>query len=90
MTGDIKLIKEIANATAKELQEEIDWEVLCEMLKEIDWVEVKLDWPKMTASLTHEIKEWCRANLKNAYHARGRTWIFSTEKDASMFILRWS
>jgi hypothetical protein len=81
--------EEIANKMAKELQEEIDWEILAEMLKECGWTEIKLTWSDMTASRAHEIKEWCRSNLKGHYKGRGRTWMFELEKDASMFILRW-
>ena len=84
------LKEEIIDKLSKDMQEDIDWGVLCELLKEVDWVKVDLEWPRMTESLAHEIKEWCRANLKGHYKARGRTWIFEKEKDASMFILRWA
>ncbi len=84
------MMEEALESAVKELQEEIDWEVLCKTLKELDWVQIKIDWPRMTAITAHEIKEWCRANLKGAYHGRGRTWIFSEEKDAMLFSLRWA
>lgn len=83
-------VPDISEEAVKILQEEIDWEVLCSFLKEVGWSEVKLEWPRMTESLAHEIKEWSKANLKGHYKGRGRTWIFEKEKDASMFILRWA
>jgi hypothetical protein len=82
--------QEITENMAREMAEEIDWEVLRSMLKECGWTEVKLEWPRMTEILAHEIKEWCHANLKGSYHGRGRTWIFSEEKDATLFILKWA
>ena len=90
LAGEPLMFKDIIDNAAQQLQEEIDWEVLCGILKEVDWVEIKLEWPRMSESLAHEIKEWCRANLKGDYKARGRTWMFSQKKDATLFVLRWS
>jgi hypothetical protein len=81
--------QEIADKMAKELQEEIDWGILCDMFKNVGWTEIKLTWSDMTASRAHEIKEWCRSNLKGHYKGRGCTWLFELEKDATMFILKW-
>ncbi len=73
------------------IQEEIDWQIMCDMIKTIGWTEVKMPWDGfMTDSDAHMIKEWCRKNLQGMYRARGRTWMFANEKDASMFILKWS
>lgn len=88
MTRDIE--EQIVDAMAREIQEEIDWEIMCDMMKSIGWTTVKLKWPRMTESLAHEIKEWCRTNLTGIYRARGRTWMFSKEKDAVLFSLRWA
>ncbi len=82
---------EILDQLSEQLQEEIDWEILCEILKLGGWREIQLpaSWSSMTAEYQHAVKEWCRANLKGHYKARGRKWLFEKEKDASMFILRW-
>lgn len=84
--GDI----EIGEAAAKILQEEIDWEVMCDLMKSMGWKVVELNWSHTTEDNAHEIKEWCRKNLKGHYKARGRTWIFENEQDANWFSLRWS
>ncbi len=81
--------REIADKMAREIQEEIDWEILCDMFKSAGWTEIKLTWSDMTERRAHEIKEWSRQHLKGHYKARGRTWIFELEKDATLFILKW-
>ncbi len=81
--------QDIADKMAREIQEEIDWEIMCDMFKSVGWTEIKLTWPEMTASRAHEIKEWSRQHLKGHYKGRGRTWIFELEKDATLFILKW-
>lgn len=81
---------EIAKEMARQMAEEIDWEILCELMKSVGWTEVKM--PNdgyMTDLDAHVLKEWCKANLQGNYNARGNTWVFEKEKDASMFILWW-
>ncbi len=80
----------IANEISKEIQNEIDFGIICSMYKELGWTEVKIDWPRMTENLAHEIKEWNLENLKGVYHGRGPTWLFEKEHDATMFILKWA
>ncbi len=82
---------EISEELSRQIQEEIDFEVMCDMLGRLGWVKIKMKWPeRMNESKAHDIKEWCRANLQNAFHGRGSIWMFSNEKDAVMFSLKWS
>lgn len=84
---DSELEKEIT----KTLQEEIDWEVMIDILTEIGWTKIEMDWSaRIPESTAQEVKEWCRQNLKGNYKGRGRQWLFEKEKDATMFVLRWS
>ena len=84
------LQQELMEKIAKDMAEDIDWKVMSGFLKEIGWIEIKIEWPRMTEGLAHEIKAWCRSNIKGHYKAQGRTWMFEEQKDATMFILRWS
>ena len=92
MAQDLKSLHgiDIEDEIGRTLQEEIDWSITCDMMKELGWTKVNLEWPRMTAETAHDIKEWCKSTLNGHYKARGRTWIFENEKDASMFILKWS
>ncbi len=81
---------EISEDLSRQIQEEIDWEIMCDMMRSMGWTVVKMPWDGyMTDSDAHVLKEWCTANLQGNYNARGNTWVFEKEKDASMFILRW-
>lgn len=73
------------------IQEEIDWQIMCDIMKTLGWTEVKMPWDGYMTDLdAHVLKEWCKENLQGNYNARGNTWMFQHEKDASMFILKWS
>lgn len=85
------IITEMAEDLAKELQEEIDWEVMMDIMKESGYTHITMPWPtRINEMQAHAIKEWCRANLKEHYSGRGQDWLFKNEKDAIMFTLRWS
>ncbi len=82
-----KLVDEMS----KVLAEEIDWEIMMGLLVELGYIRICMTWPeRMNEVHAHEIKEWCRANLKEDYHGRGSDWYFKSEKDATMFSLRWA
>lgn len=82
--------QEVIDEMSKILQEEIDWEIMCQIMKEIGWTEITTSWDIKSLEETYEIKEWCEMNLKGHRKGRGKTWLFELEKDASMFALRWA
>lgn len=78
----------IADTLAKEMQQEIDHEILWAMLLEIGWTRIMLDRlqdNKHAVDITH----WLKLNCTGAYERRGRDFIFENEQDATLFILRW-
>jgi hypothetical protein len=82
------LEQEIIEAKAKEMQTEIDREVLWGMLKDLGWHRVMID--RLTDN-NHaiDITLWLEENVKNPYERNGRDFLFAAERDATMFILRW-
>ncbi len=85
------IAKEALNDLSKTIQEEIDWEIMCEMLKKFGYSKVEMKWPdRINEVQAHMIKEWCRANLKGHYQGRSNIWMFEKEQDAVLFSLRWS
>lgn len=76
---------------AKILQEEIDWVVMIDIMTELGWTKIEMDWSSRIPDTTaHEVKEWCRTNLEGNYQGRAKIWLFERERDATMFVLRWS
>ena len=82
---------EMAKELSREMAEEVDWEIMCDIMKQLGWTEVKISWPKnMSETVAHKIKEWCRHNLTGNYKGRGQNWIFENSIDATMFVVKWS
>lgn len=69
----------------KTLQKEIDWDIECRLLIESGWTKVKISQDGM-----YIVEKWVEENIQGKYKFHRTTWLFESEKDATMFILRWS
>ena len=84
----VLLEEEIIQAKAKEMQEEIDKEILWGMLEGIGWTRVML--PTLgNGEQAVAIITWLEYSCKHAYERSGREFIFESKKDANWFKLRW-
>jgi len=82
------LEKEIIEAKAKQMSDEIDREVLWGMLEGMGWTRVML--PTLgNGEQAVEIIVWLEENCKQAHERNGRDFIFENQKDANWFKLRW-
>lgn len=79
---------QVIEAKAKEMQQEIDREVLWGMLSKMGWIRVMLD--RFTDN-NHaiDITYWLEENCQGSYERNGRDFLFESTKDATMFILKW-
>ena len=79
---DVDLVKTLTD----EIQKEIDFEILADMLlEEGSWTEIKFT----PSGRYFEIDAWCKENTAGV-QGYGSRWLFKDEKDITMFILRWS
>ena len=86
----LKSVKDFEDEAARVLQEEIDWEILCEVMTENGWTRITTSWDTKSLEEMYDIKTWCENNLKGHRRGRGKDWLFELEKDASIFALRWA
>jgi len=83
-----ELHEELEAELAKTLQEEIDAEVMRELLKDVGWHEVTLQWI-MTHEQSQEVDEWVSRKTKGKHWTRGLVWLFENDTDAMWFRMRW-
>jgi len=83
------LEQQMADRLAKEISNEIDREILWGMLEGMGWHRVMLD-RLQDNNHAIDITYWLEENIKNPFERNGRDFIFSVERDAVLFILRWS
>jgi len=85
---NIMLEQEMIEAKAKEMQTEIDREVLWGMLEGMGWTRVML--PRYVDNMhAIDISYWLDAYCKNSFERNGRDFLFEDSKDANWFQLRW-
>ena len=85
---NVILEQEMIEAKAKEMQQEIDKEILWGMLQGMGWTRVML--PILgNGEQAVDIIVWLEENCKKAYERSGRDFLFESQKDANWFKLRW-
>lgn len=82
-----KLEPEIIEAAARELADDIDFQVMRELLLESGWSEAVLK--PMTWEQSAEIDIWTSQNIKKGFYTRGLVWLFKDAKEATWFRLKW-
>jgi hypothetical protein len=73
---------------AKEMQTDLDREIMWGMLKDMGWTRVMIS-RLQDNNHAVDITYWLGENIKHPFERNGRDFIFEDPKDASMFILRW-
>ena len=80
---------DIAEELGRQIQQEIDREILFELLVECGWTRIVLP-SKWLPTSGVELHEWREKNLTGHYKAHENVWIFEKSQDALVFSLRWA
>lgn len=84
----MRLEEEIANELATQMQSEMDFHILSDMLVELGWYKISLDRFQNNHHAV-DIKNWLEENARGFWESRGSTFVFEKEGDAVNFTLRW-
>ena len=81
------LEQEMIESKAKEMQQEIDREILWSMLEKLGWHRVMLPYWNSNKQAV-DVAVWAEENCEAAYERSGRDFIFESAKDAAFFKLK--
>jgi hypothetical protein len=82
----MNLQEEIANELATQMQSEIDFRILSDMLVQAcGWTKIEL----FGHHKKEDILSWCEKNIKDHYQHRGPSFVFENQGDAVNFTLKW-
>lgn len=86
---ELMLEQELADDLSKEMQQEIDQEIMFAMLQDAGWHLIALE---RLLSMKHavDIDEWLKTNCTSEAFRWGRKCLFKKQEDAVMFALKWS
>jgi hypothetical protein len=89
ITANWNIADDIMDQAAKNMADDIDFEVLNTLLCEDNgWTRVVLR--PMTWEDGLEIDGWVEQNVKGKFRTRGLVWVFERPSDASWFTIRWT
>ena len=87
-TYGIDLEKEIMDTLAKEITQEIDFEVMSSVLIDMGWHKIKLT--PMTWEQSCDVDRWVNEKVQGKHYTMGLVWIFEEQADAVNFTLKWA
>lgn len=82
------LMEQVAAETAKQIQEQIDFQIIADMLVQMGWIKLTFS-PYQDEKTAADIKFWLKHHCKGKCKSLDDTWLFENEKDAMWFMLRW-
>lgn len=88
LISDLDYFREEANILANEIQKEIDFEIISNLLVEYGWTKVVVR-RVFSMKESHEIDLWVTKNCKHQVRNHGLVWVFEDQQDANWFTLRW-
>jgi hypothetical protein len=84
----MKLEDQIIEELGTQMQSEIDFHILSDMLVELGWTRVIISRFQDNHHAI-DIRIWCEEHIKNPYENRGTNFVFEDQGDAVNFTLRW-
>lgn len=79
---------QLIERAARQMADDIDFGVMCDLLADIGWTKVVLD-TLGSNERACDIKDWLIAECKKEYKQRGRFFVFESKDDATLFKLTW-
>lgn len=84
----MNLENEIVKDLSTEIQTEMDFHILSDMLVQLGWKKVTLT-RFFSRKHSIDILMWCDEHVKHPFEHRGTTFVFQDEGDAINFTLKW-
>lgn len=85
MSNNATSMVKLEEILKKEYQKTLDAEIVHQLLTYLkDWHQV------VVPTWEHVPQDWLDTNINHPYRCFGYYWYFENERDATMFILRWT
>ena len=81
------LNEKMIDAAAKEIQRQLDFEIIASILVESGWTKVVLT--PMSSEKSDAIDQWLDTECQGQYNTMGLVFVFERQEDASWFGLTW-
>lgn len=89
----MNLQEKISNRLSEEMQKTMDFDVLCDVRKRFGWTVVEIRYFNSDGDTLHswvDVMKWADENCTGEYQEHLGKWLFESEKDATIFKLKWA
>jgi hypothetical protein len=83
------LQEQLIEKASRQIAEDIDFGVMCNLLVDIGWVKVEFEALRPNKRAV-DITNWLHAECKQEWKHHGRLFVFESKEDAALFKLTWS
>ena len=85
----MNLQERIENRLAEEMSKSMNFNVLCDVMTRFGWTVLEMDYDSESDQAWHTVKNWVDDNFSGDHNEHNGTWLIESEKDATMFALKW-
>jgi hypothetical protein len=83
------LQEQLIEKASRQIAEDIDFGVICNLLVDIGWVKVEFEALRPNKRAV-DITNWLHTECKQEWKHHGRTFVFESKEEAALFKLTWS
>jgi hypothetical protein len=83
------LQQQVLDDLAKDMQQGMDFEILCDVLVRFEWSVLRMDYDPGSGQAWNTVINWADDNFEGEFQEYNGTWLIENAKDATMFALKW-
>jgi hypothetical protein len=87
--GMKSLQAQVLDDLAKDMQQGMDFEILCDVLVRFEWTVISIDYDPDSGQAWNTVINWADDNFEGEFQEYNGTWLIENAKDATMFALKW-
>jgi hypothetical protein len=87
--GMKSLQQQVLDDLAKNMQQGMDFEILCDVLVRFEWSVFHMDYNPDLGQAWNTVINWADDNFEGEFQEHNGTWLIENAKDATMFALKW-
>jgi hypothetical protein len=80
---------QVLDDLAKDMQQGMDFEILCDVLVRFEWTVISIDYDPDSGQAWNTVINWADDNFEGEFQEYNGTWLIENPKDATMFALKW-
>jgi hypothetical protein len=83
------LQQQVLDDLAKDMQQGMDFEILCDVLVRFEWTVLHMDYDPNNNQAWNTVINWADENFEGEYQEHNGIWLIENSKDATIFALKW-